>query len=142
MHYITSWQEKDIARLSSRAKKRYKKRKSAIQAYFTTDASIDDITLRYQLSSEILLQLAEKCLMLHEDGTPWGFRALFPGVTVIDHTPQPVSSEETATSKADEYVLSLAENDIASGLPVGPQVEEDVETPAVILSATKDLKEE
>ena len=135
MHDITSWQEEDITQLGSRAKKRYSKRKSAIQAYFTTNASIDEITLRYQLSSKILLQLAEKCLMRHEDGTPWGFRALFPGVTVIDHTPPSASSEETATSQAGEVEVTLAENDSISDIPTS-QLLTEAEQSTILVDET------
>ncbi len=92
-HDISSWEEADITTLSSRGKKRYNKRKPAIEEYFTTDHSIDEITLRHLLSEEILLQLAEKCLMIHKDGTEWGFRALLPGVTVIDYSPQSATEE-------------------------------------------------
>jgi len=135
MHDITSWQKEDITQLGSRAKKRYNKRKSAIQAYFTTNASIDEITLRYQLSSKILLQLAEKCLMRHEDGTPWGFRALFPGVTVIDHTPPSASSEETATSQAGEVEVTLAENDSISDIPTS-QLLTEAEQSTILVDET------
>ncbi len=89
MRDIASWQEGDITSLSSREKKRYHKRKSAIEEYFKTEASIDEIARRHHLSPEIVLELAEKCLMQHEDGSAWGFRALLPGVAVIDHAPQP-----------------------------------------------------
>ncbi|MFL5698862.1 MAG: DUF4012 domain-containing protein [Ktedonobacteraceae bacterium] len=89
MRDIASWQQGDITSLSSREKKRYHKRKSAIEEYFKTEASIDEIARRHHLSPEIVLELAEKCLMQHEDGGAWGFRALLPGVAVIDHAPQP-----------------------------------------------------
>jgi hypothetical protein len=91
---ISSWVEPDISRLSPRGKKRYYKRKNAIEDYFTTDDSVEEITLRHHLSSEILMKLVEQCLMQHEDRTLWGYRALFPGAIVIDHTPLPVSIDE------------------------------------------------
>src|SRR5229473_1492346 len=90
---ISSWQEGDISLLSSREKKRYNNRKSAIKEYFRKGAMLDEIALQHHLPAEILLNLAEKCLMQHEDGTPWGFRALLPGVEVIDYTPSPVLEE-------------------------------------------------
>lgn len=85
-HDISSWEEPDIGRLSSRAKKRYYKRKSAIKDYFTTEDPVDEITLRYHFSPEIFLKLAEQCLMQHEDGAPWGYRALLPGMIVTNHS--------------------------------------------------------
>jgi len=113
---ISSWVEPDISRLSSRGKKRYYKRKIAIEHYFTTDDSVEEITLQHHLSSEILMKLVEQCLMQHEDSTPWGFRALIPGAIVVDHTPQPASEEnalqlilwESPTKSDSEEVLAAA----------------------------------
>src|SRR5437868_14716300 len=68
MRDISSWREGDIRSLSTRAKKKYYRRKSAIEDYFTSNISIDEITLRKHISSERLLQLAEQCLMQAEDG--------------------------------------------------------------------------
>lgn len=103
---ISSWQEGDISSLTSREKKRYNKRKSAISEYFKTDIALDKLAHKYQLSVEILLNLAEKCLMQHEDGALWGFRALLPGAEVINHAPQPASDE---TVLPDEDVASTDE---------------------------------
>jgi hypothetical protein len=113
---ISSWVEPDISRLSSRGKKRYDKRKIAIEHYFTTDDSVEEITLQHHLSSEILMKLVEQCLMQHEDSAPWGFRALIPGAIVVDHTPQPASEEnalqlilwESPTKSDSEEVLAAA----------------------------------
>src|SRR6516165_910494 len=76
---ISSWVEPDISRLSLRGEKRYFKRKNAIEDYFTTDDSVEEITLRHHLSPVILMKLVELSLMQHEDGSPWGYRALYPG---------------------------------------------------------------
>jgi hypothetical protein len=92
---ISSWIEPDITRLSTRGEKRYNKRKNAIEDYFTTDLTIEEITLRHHLSSEILMKLVKQSLMQHEDGTLWGYRVLVPGAIVVDHTPLPVSKEDT-----------------------------------------------
>src|SRR2546421_7956082 len=101
MRDISSWQKGDITSLSSREKKRYYKRKSAIEEYFKTEASIDEIAGRHHLSLEIVLELAEKCLMQHEDGNAWGFRALLPGVAVIDHAPQSALDTSVASDTLD-----------------------------------------
>ena len=53
---ISSWVEPDITKLSTRGKKRYNKRKNAVEDYFTTDLTIEEITLRHHLSSEILMK--------------------------------------------------------------------------------------
>jgi len=91
---ITSWVEPDITRLSSRGKKRYHKRKNAVEDYFTTDLNLEDITLRHHLSSEILMKLVEQCVMHDEDGTLRGYRALLPGAVVIDHASLPIPQED------------------------------------------------
>ncbi len=84
---ITSWLEGDITRLTTRDQNRYQKRKLAITEYFSTEHSIEEISSRHRLaSSESLETLAKRCLMLHKDGQPWGFRALIPGIKVVDYT--------------------------------------------------------
>lgn len=82
---ISSWQEASITRLNSKAKKRFSKNKSAIIAYFTGDKPIEEIATQYNLSTGQLLKMTENCLKQHEDGSPWGYRALLPGVLVKDH---------------------------------------------------------
>jgi hypothetical protein len=99
---ISSWQEGDISLLRSREKKRYNNRKSAIKEYFTTDTTLDEILLRYHLQEAIFMNLVENCLMQHEDGTPWGFRALLPGVEVINHTPQPAPKEAVLPEEEEQ----------------------------------------
>jgi hypothetical protein len=86
---ISSWKEEDISALTSSEKKRYYRRKSALKDYFTTEETLDQIALRYHLATKMLEKLAKRCFMQHEDGAPWGFRALVPGVTVVDYTPTP-----------------------------------------------------
>jgi hypothetical protein len=137
---ISSWAEPDITRLSTRGQKRYHKRKNAIEDYFTTDDSIEIITLRHHLSSEILMRLVEQCLMQHEDGTLWGYRALVPGAFVIDHSPQPASSQEEETpaqeiSQAPKKAISeevlnpvLCESDRSSLEDKNKFIEDDEDT--------------
>ncbi len=118
---ISSWVQADISKLNARGRKRYFTRKSAIKDYFTTDDTIDEITLRYHLSGEFLLQLAEQCLMQHEDGTPWGFRALVPGVTVIDHSPPSTSKvEEIPKEEAWEPSRESSFAEALDVIPSGP----------------------
>jgi Protein of unknown function (DUF4012) len=127
---ISSWQEGDTSLLSSRGKKRYNKRKSAIKEYFTTNATLHEIMLRHHLPAAVFLNLVEKCLMQHEDGTLWGFRALLPGVEVIDHTPQPAAEEaellnedivdsgkERSNNVEDKQPTAQLEEMIAAGVP-------------------------
>jgi Protein of unknown function (DUF4012) len=108
---ISSWKNGKISHLTAGEKKRYYKRKSAIRAYFTTEDSLEDLSLRYRLSAHTITQLAGQCLMQHEDGSPWGFRALLPGVIVLDHTPLPdvpvTPSAETPVSEEDTARAAL-----------------------------------
>jgi len=96
---IASWKEADISKLGGKAKRRFQKRKAALEAYFTTGASLEEIALRYHISEKTLTNLAEKCLVQHEDGSPWGFRALLPGKLVVDHVS---CQEDEATGGANE----------------------------------------
>ena len=113
---ISSWVEPDISRLSTRGNRRYKKRKNAIQDYFTTELPIEEITLQHHLSSEILHRLVEQSCMQHEDGMLWGYRALMPGVIVIDHTPVPDSKEDLLPQKQDEMPTEGSSEDIIDGM--------------------------
>src|SRR6266516_3556961 len=118
---ISSWVQADISKLNARGRKRYFTRKSANKDYFTTDDTIDEITLRYHLSGEFLLQLTEQCLMQHEDGTPWGFRALVPGVTIIDHSPPSTSKvEEIPKEEAWEPSRESSFAEALDVIPSGP----------------------
>ena len=114
---ISSWVEPDISRLSARGNRRYNKRKNAVKDYFTTDLPIEEITLQHHLSSEILRRLVEQCLLQHEDGTPWGYRALVPGVTVIDHTPALTSLEGTLPHEQSEAPTKGVSEETIDGMP-------------------------
>ena len=103
------WEEVNTAELSAREKRYYAKRKSAVQAYLTTQEHLNEIANRHHLSSKTLKRLIKKCLMQHEDGNPWGYRALLPGVTVIDHTPKSIP-EESAQETPPELDGALSEN--------------------------------
>ena len=103
VHDVSAWCDADTSRLNSKDRKRFRKRKAAVIAYFTTTEPIEEIARRYGLPVPLLQRWADKCLMLHEDGQPWGFRAMVPGVTVVDHTPiTPV--EDDTTTVPDETV--------------------------------------
>jgi len=114
---ISSWVEPDISRLSARGNRRYNKRKNAVKDYFMTDLPIEEITLQHHLSSEILRRLVEQCLMQHEDGTHWGYRALVPGATVIDHTPLPISEEGTLPQEQLEAPTKGASEEAIDEMP-------------------------
>ncbi|MDQ2716901.1 MAG: hypothetical protein M3Z08_18505 [Chloroflexota bacterium] len=105
---IASWKEDDTSSLGTGEKERYNQRKSAIKDYLTTDASLDEIALRHHISSETLENFLEKCFMLHEDGTPWGFRALLPGVEAVDHTPPAPVAEEAVLAAGEETLVDAS----------------------------------
>jgi hypothetical protein len=109
---ISSWNEPDLSTLTSSGRKSYYRRKSAIQDYFTTGESLSQIASRYHLPVRVLEKLTKKCEMRHEDGTPWGYRALVPGITVIDHTstPEPASEPEPASTSANDAALVEADD--------------------------------
>ena len=86
-HDITSWEDVSLSALKSRQKHRFQKHKDAVCAYFTTDASVEEIAAEQNISVSSLLSMAEKCLMRREDGQLWGWRALVPGASVVDHAP-------------------------------------------------------
>ena len=113
---ISSWVEPDISRLSARGNRRYNKRKNAVKDYFTTDLSIEEITLQHHLSSEILMRLVEQCFMQQEDGTLWGYLALVPGATVIDHAPLPISKEGTLPQERLEAPTKGASEEVIDGV--------------------------
>ncbi len=118
MHDISAWQEEDISLLSNRRRKRYKQHKAALEAYFTTNKPLRIIVHQYYLQSEeALLEMASKCLMQHEDGMLWGFRALLPGVTVIDYA---VHDEGIDTTKREVVKISQLPQTLAMPVPETP----------------------
>jgi hypothetical protein len=88
-HYdLSTWEEVDGSMLGSKARKRLRKRRVAVRAYLTTDTPIDTILEQHGISSyEILLQWVARCLALHEDGRPWGYRALLRDAYIKDSSP-------------------------------------------------------
>lgn len=124
---ITSWPEGDITGLTARNQNRYQRRKSAIIDYFQSELPVEEISSRHHLpQSDALETLARQCLMHHEDGRLWGFRALVPGAKVAD-CPAPVD-------------LSPVQLDLLS-LEVADEDEDTVEREAVHLNGTRDMPE-
>ena len=107
---ITCWEEVTLSGLNARQKRRFHKHKATITAYFTTNASLDEIAEQQDIAATSLLAMVEKCLMRHEDGRVWGFRALLPGANVVNHTSL-VEQEVTAIQVAFANRESLHEDD-------------------------------
>jgi hypothetical protein len=76
---ISSWQNINADDYNAKIRKRFLKRKAAVVAYFTTDSSLADLAATYRMPPQLIQKLAARCLLPHEDGKPWGFRALLPG---------------------------------------------------------------
>ncbi len=125
---ITSWAEVNSAEFSAREKKYFAKRKAAVHDYLTSQEHLEEIAYRHHLSPRTLKRLIKKCLMQHEDGMPWGYRALVPGITVIDHTPATIS-EALHAEHEDEDGQNSAEPTTDPRIPVVtgevPQVSEN-----------------
>jgi len=104
---ITCWEEISLATLNARQKRRFQKHKVAITAYFTTDVTPDEIAQQHDISALSLLSMAEKCLMRHADGYAWGFRALLPGVNVVNYAlpaeQETLSVQDTSTKHDEPY---------------------------------------
>ncbi len=103
---ITCWEEVTLAGLNARQKRRFQKHKAAITAYFTSDASLDEIAKQQDIAATSLHAMAEKCLMRHADGHVWGFRALLPGANVVNHTPlveQEIAAIQEAFARHEQY---------------------------------------
>jgi hypothetical protein len=129
---LSSWVEDDLSTLGEQQRKRYEKRKNAVIEYFTTDKSIDEITLRNHLSQETLQKLVEKCLKRHADGRLWGFRALLPGVAVIDH---PLPLEESSSAPSLEASVAAGETrELWEETGVQDAQEEDDEQTATLVA--------
>jgi hypothetical protein len=97
---IASWPEADIEKLATRAKNRYQKRKAAILEYFQSDLSVEEISARHRLSAADALEtMARRCCALHEDGQPWGFRALVPGARVVNASVSSALSQQTRSAE-------------------------------------------
>ena len=105
MHDISSWEEVDTSALNAREKKRFNKFYVAMRNYFTSEDSIDEIALKHHIAAETLERFAQQCLMQHEDGRPWGFRALLPGLALVDHTSEPAIATEAAGEGPAETVI-------------------------------------
>jgi len=102
---ISSWEEVETNTLNTREKKRFNTFYAAVRNYFTSEDSIDELALKYHITAETLERLAQQCLAQHEDGKPWGFRALLPGIAVVDHALESAIAAETPDEGPAETVL-------------------------------------
>jgi hypothetical protein len=137
----TSWPEGDITQLTHQDQNHYQQRKSAIEEYFSTERSVEEISSNHQLpSSDCLEELARRCLMLHEDGQLWGFRALVPDVGVVDHAEPAVSApvEREDTTRA-ELPGARPEPQPVARETLEAEEENTAERPAVILTDLTEL---
>ncbi|HEL1611494.1 hypothetical protein V9Z70_04000 [Streptococcus suis] len=75
---ISNWPDLDISHLSESDQQTFTCRKNAITLYLTTDLSIKEICLRYNITSSSLYSLLDHCFMLQKSGIIYGFTALIP----------------------------------------------------------------
>src|SRR5579883_1929011 len=109
---ITSWPEGDITELTARDQNRYQRRKSAIIDYFQSELSVEEISSRHRLpQNDSLETLARQCLLRHGDGRLWGFRALVPGVRVVD-CPAPVDLSPVELDTLEDEDEDTAEREV------------------------------
>lgn len=120
---ISSWQDVDISSLSTKAKKRFRKRKAAVTAYLSGEQPINELAEHYRLLPAQLQELTAKCLMQHEDGQAWGFRALLPGIEVTDYTDQ-VAAITFAAITRDQH-----QPNVHNSLPTLPETPRPVSGP-------------
>ncbi len=132
-HDITAWEEANLTALNSRQRRRFQKHKHAITAYFTTDASLDEIAQQHNISTLGLHAMAQRCVMHHADGNLWGFRALLPGTNVVDHAPSAVQETVDAQEiivKSQPY--SDDENAKITAHCPAPIIAESIKIPTIL----------
>lgn len=120
---ITSWPTGDVTHLTRKEQSLYRRRKSALIEYFQSNVSVAEISTRHHLPQRDSLEaLVIRCLTLHEDGQPWGFRALVPGVQVMEQNvlamPDDISHEKLVepreVSDSSSVQTSPAEASVAN----------------------------
>ncbi|GGB52852.1 hypothetical protein [Fictibacillus barbaricus] len=75
---LHTWKEVDPMALNEKDKKVYEKRRMAINLFFSRKNSLDEISKRSGISVSEIYRLAERCLLLDENGVSFGYRALIP----------------------------------------------------------------
>src|SRR5690349_16724118 len=120
MYDTSLWEEVDTSALNAREKKRFNKFYAAIRNYFTSEDSSEEIAQKHYISVETLEKLAQQCLLQHEDGKPWGFRALLPGAAVVDNAPEPDTADpiDEAPAEAVPEATAAAEAEVTGIEPV------------------------
>lgn len=72
---VTTWATVDPSLLDEEQSTRYINLKEAISEYFS-DAPVEEICKENGITKQGLLRIVKRCLMPHQDGRIWGFRAL------------------------------------------------------------------
>lgn len=120
---ISGWQDIKLDLHNAKSRKRFNRRKAAIIAYFTTEKPVEELATEHHIPPEQFLKLVESCLMRDEDGQFWGFRALVPGATIVDHVlPATNGKEHQEEEAAAEQTtrLSSLKKEAANG--TGPAI--------------------
>ncbi len=121
---IASWPEGDIDQLTIRDKNRYQKRRAALIEYFQSDLPVEKLVASHRLSKADSLEvLARHCSLLHQDGRPWGFRALVPGARVTEANMPGQTSSASEDREAEAGVVSARADIFASDQDLQNQTE-------------------
>ncbi|MGU3442084.1 Mu transposase C-terminal domain-containing protein [Bacillus cereus] len=90
---ISNWPSVLEEELSSDNRKKFKKRKQAIEMYFNSDETLQEIVLKTSIHVDELRRYIRRCLSFDENGEIYGFRALIPRKRTKQN--QPMENQET-----------------------------------------------
>jgi hypothetical protein len=115
---------------------------------------VDKLAAYHHIPVAQLLQFVQHCLTMHEDGSVWGFRALVPGVRVIDSAGEqdeavadPIDSEEYdgTTSPVQQRIddcnsievaidsVDEQQDEINTPVPEIADEQDEINTPPVVI---------
>ncbi|MGG2933972.1 Mu transposase C-terminal domain-containing protein [Bacillus pacificus] len=90
---ISNWPSVLEEELSSDNRKKFEKRKQAIEMYFNSDKTLQEIVLKTSIHVDELRRYIRRCLSFDENGEMYGFRALIPRKRTKRN--QPMENQET-----------------------------------------------
>jgi putative transposase len=79
------WPSVDYNTLTGSVRKTFQRRQRAVELYLKGE-SVRDIVRQTQVECRQLYRLLRRCVAIHRDGRPFGFRALVPHQRVRDYT--------------------------------------------------------
>ena len=85
--HLDSWPSVDDNTLVGKRRDVFRRRQRAV-ALYAEGLSLREIVKQTQIERRQLYRLLERCLAIHQDGRPFGFRALIPNQWVRNFTRQ------------------------------------------------------